>query len=124
MIRGITIARKGEDFEVLITPETPFVEQRRNFRKLRTHLEGYDEVELWSSGRGRVKRYRFKPKVQAVTPPAPKAEDATTSPETPASVPSTSSPTELPPVVVETPSSPSEPKAKKAKKPSGKKKSK
>lgn len=124
MNRGITIARKGETFEVLVTPEVPFNEQRRNFRKLRAHLTGFDEVELWSSGAGRCKRYRFKSKVQAVTPPAPKTEDAPVTESAQADAPVTSSTSEgqLPPVIVETPSSPSAPKAKKARQPSGKKK--
>lgn len=54
---GITIARKGDTFEVITTPEVSFSEQRRNFRNLRKELVGkYDEIQLWSSSQGRVKR--------------------------------------------------------------------
>lgn len=54
---GITIARKGDTFEVITTPEVSFTEQRRNFRNLRKELAGkFDEVQLWSSSQGRVKR--------------------------------------------------------------------
>ena len=54
---GITIARKGNTFKVITTPDVPFSEQRRNFRKLRVELVGEaDEVQLWSSSQGRVKR--------------------------------------------------------------------
>lgn len=54
---GITIARKGSTFKVIATPDVPFSEQRRNFRKLRVELVGEaDEVQLWSSSQGRVKR--------------------------------------------------------------------
>lgn len=80
MNRGITIAWKGTGKsalpEVLVTPEVPFNEQRRNFRKLRAQLTGFDELELWSSGQGRVKRYRFKSKV--VAPATPVVEKDTT----------------------------------------------
>ena len=54
---GITIARKGETFEDITGPEVPFTEQRRAFRKLRVELVGrFDELQLWSSGQGRVKK--------------------------------------------------------------------
>lgn len=110
MNRGITIGWKGTGKsaipEVLVTPEVSFSDQRRNFRTLRAQLTGYSELELWSSGSGRVKRYRFKSKTQAVTPPASPAKDTTT---------------ELTPAPDSVPSSPTAPKAKKAKKPSGKK---
>lgn len=76
---GITIARKGQTFEVLVGPEVSFNEQRRNFRKLRAGLVDFDEVQLWSSGQGRVKRYRFKSKVQHVVPPADEKKDAVAS---------------------------------------------
>lgn len=86
MNRGITIARKGEAFEVLIGPEVAFTEQRRNFRKLRAGLTGFDEVELWSSGQGRVKRYRFKSKVVAPVAPVREKKDTTVSePQAPVS---------------------------------------
>lgn len=61
MTRGITIARKGQDFTTIHGPEVLFSEQRRRFSSLRVELAGmFDEVELWSSSGGRVKRYRFK----------------------------------------------------------------
>lgn len=109
MQRGITIARKGTTFDILVMPDVDFAEQRRNFKQLRAHLEGYDEVELWSSGGGRVKRYRFKSKVTAVVPPGPKTEDTTTESETPVSIE---------PVGEALPASPAPvaPKAKQAKK--------
>lgn len=85
---GITIAQKGQTFEVLVGPEVSFNEQRRNFRKLRAGLTGYDEVQLWSSGSGRVKRYRFKSKVVApVAPTEDKKKDtASSEPAAPAPI--------------------------------------
>lgn len=57
---GITLARTGGSFEVITGPEVPFSEQRRNFRNLRKSLAGsIDELQLWSSGQGRVKRQTF-----------------------------------------------------------------
>lgn len=54
---GITIARKGSTFEVITGPEVSFAEQRRAFRKLCKGLVGKaDELQLWSSGQGRVKK--------------------------------------------------------------------
>lgn len=61
MTRGITLARKGKDFTVITGCEVSLSEQRRNFRQLRVELAGkFDEIELWSSAQGRVKRYSFK----------------------------------------------------------------
>lgn len=62
---GITIARKGTSFTVLTMPEVPFNKQRRAFRALRRDLvkDGkptYDEIQLWSSSGGRVKRVKLR----------------------------------------------------------------
>jgi len=110
---AITLARKGKTYEILITPEVSYSEQRRNFRNLRAGLEGYDEVELWSSGQGRVKRHRFKSKV--VAPPVP----------VPVIVPDvapTSEVPESPPVVAPSTKRTPKPKAAAPKKPGAKKK--
>ncbi len=120
MNRGITIAWKGKGNaaipEILVTPEVSYSEQRRNFRKLRAQLTGYDELELWSSGQGRVKRYRFKSKVVAPEVPAQGKEKDTTVPEVSQSEASASSVTVTETVSGDQPVVP-QAKAGKAKKP-------
>lgn len=61
MILGVLIARKGDKWEVIADPNTPFSEQRRGFREVCKHLaESHDEVQLLSSASGRVKRRKLK----------------------------------------------------------------
>lgn len=69
MNRAITLASKGDAFEILVGPEVAYSEQRKNFRVLRRQLTGYDKLELWCSSSGRVKQYKFKSKVAASSAP-------------------------------------------------------
>jgi len=89
MNKAITIAFKGDANEILVGPEVMYSEQRRNFRKLKASLNGYDSLELWCASSGRVKQYKFKSKVAA--PSAPET-DTNTKAETGASVPDHSQP--------------------------------
>lgn len=83
MNKAITLAFKGDANEILVGPEVAYSEQRRNFRKLKASLTGYDSLELWCASSGRVKQYKFKSKVAA--PSAPET-DTTTEAETGAPV--------------------------------------
>lgn len=64
MNNAITLGvRKGTDgkpvFEVLTDPNTPHTTQRRAFRALRrAHHGTYDEIQLWTSSNGRVKKQK------------------------------------------------------------------
>lgn len=61
MTLGVTIARKGDKWEVINDPNAPFSEQRREFRKVCKRLaETHDEVQLLSSSGGRVKRRKLR----------------------------------------------------------------
>lgn len=61
MNQAVTIGVKKKDgkltFAIITDPNTPHRDQRRNFRNLRRELHGkFDEVQLWTSSSGRVKR--------------------------------------------------------------------
>jgi hypothetical protein len=61
MILGVLLARKGDKWEVVADPNTPFTEQRRGFREVCKALANtHDEVQLLSSASGRVKRRKLK----------------------------------------------------------------
>ena len=63
MRQAITIARPHgqETFEVLTGPEVPITQHHAEIKEARanpTHPE-YAEIQVWESGKGRVRRQRF-----------------------------------------------------------------
>lgn len=62
----VTIARTGKDFQILSGPEVPAHVQRAQFHKLvlGSNTEKLDEIQMWSSTRGRCKRHKFKDFIQ------------------------------------------------------------
>ena len=78
MRQAITIARRHDkpEFRVIAGPELPIQEHHKRFGVMRGFSVDPDfaDVELWESGRGRVKRHRFaKP---APEKPAPAKQPA------------------------------------------------
>lgn len=70
----------SQEFTVLADPNTPHREQRRNFRVLRREQHGtFDEVQLWTSSGGRVKKQRTTaaelPPVAPVEAPVPESQE-------------------------------------------------
>lgn len=60
---GVTIARKGDKWEVITDPNTSFAEQRREFGDVCEVLEKtHDEVLLLSKALGCVRRKKLKAK--------------------------------------------------------------
>lgn len=54
---GVKMENGQKKFTVILDPNVSHSEQRKQFRKLRHQLHGeYDEVQLWTSSLGRVKR--------------------------------------------------------------------
>jgi len=81
----ITLARKGKDFQILNGPEVPYKVQREFLLALRYGKKTVDadEVQMWSSSQGRIKRFSpNKAKIQHTTVsendrvPAAPAEEA------------------------------------------------
>lgn len=71
MTLGVTIARKGEKWEVVSDPNTNFSEQRRQFGEVCkvAASNGYDEVQLLSSSLGRVRRKKIRKRESRVASP-------------------------------------------------------
>ena len=78
MRQAITIGRRHDapTFKVIAGPELPIAEHHKRFKTMREFRDDPDfaEVELWESGRGRVRRHRFsKPTAPDVETPKPKS---------------------------------------------------
>lgn len=58
MQKAVTYGKKGKDWEVIVPPDVPFSQQRKEFRENKAIAteKGYDEIYLISFNSGTVKR--------------------------------------------------------------------